>query len=197
MPRCWIQIGAEANPVLLFFVSLHHFVSHCSTSFAPHSTVVLGHDYVVFFTPPLLYPSLTLLPPFFFSSVKKKFQFFILPATTLSRRVPSACQLPPERGSDVSGSAFICQWSDLMWDWDKHRMSVVFPFSPPENCTMEVPSFRFFFFVPVTAFLSSCTQMENSGGLGVIAKFKRGILERLLWNQKREVSEVVLYRHSM
>lgn len=90
----------------------------------------LGQEYVGFtffsltsFTPP---PQ----PPPFFSlrfslSLCQKNFYFILPATILSFWFLSACQLPLERGSDVSGSAFIQQWSDLMWDWDKCTSAVL------------------------------------------------------------------------
>lgn len=138
VPPRWIKVSVKANPVILFLVSLHLPVScqptpsSSSPCSAPRiwATDMKASPFSVYKFSPLtsVYHSsrFSQFRPHF-CSVKSFASCFPTPSPrTLSFWVPSACQLPPTRGSHVSGCAFICQWSDLMWDWDKLGRSVVF-----------------------------------------------------------------------
>lgn len=104
-----VQVSIKANPLGLFLLCLHLFVYlFC-----------------------LILPgSLQLCPvlAFFPSSVscmrscqQKLHSFSLICNNALCFFwVLRACWLPSERGNDLSGSAFISKWSDVMWDCENH-----------------------------------------------------------------------------
>lgn len=104
-----LQVSIKANPFVLFLVCLHLFVYLLCLILSGTLQLCTLLAYFPF-------------PVSCVHSCQHKLHSFILVCTNALCYfwVLGACWLPSERGNDLSESAFISKWSDMMWDCGNH-----------------------------------------------------------------------------
>lgn len=104
-----LQVSIKANPFVLFLVCLHLFVYLLCLILSGSLQLCALFAYFV-------------SPLSCVHTCQQKLHSFILICTNALCYfwVLGACWLPSERGNDLSGSAFISKWSDVMWDCGNH-----------------------------------------------------------------------------